>query len=361
MNKFEKQLEKWNNGVLRGAQAKLAKTLGVSTATTALWATGKRRPSKGYVAQMAQLFGLDSFDVFKLFDYRSTTYPEPRAVPSVHALRDQDNGGCSYLAGEGFLHESDAFPEQSNSVQLPFLNSVPAHYPNYEESDIIEWWSVPRRFAQGAKYILRTADTGWDKHADKDDLCLVKPGQELAEGKIDFLLGSAWDFRQKEFRFLRFFREEIPQIERPPAYHRRSLCYTHFLYRELSRIPAASTAALTPRSNQLSPSVSVSGWPDGPARSAGAPLPCLPFWTVKAASGGSSACTPALSPPDIQSRPGMSPRWGISACVPSSWDQAASPWEKSRPPSGRSIPPPMFMEPMSEMLRSEASTRALLS
>ena len=31
----------------------------------------------------------------------------------------------------------------------------------------------------------------------------------LAEGKIDFLLGSAWDFRQKEFRFLRFFREEI--------------------------------------------------------------------------------------------------------------------------------------------------------
>ena len=187
MNKFEKQLEKWNNGVLRGAQAKLAKTLGVSTATTALWATGKRRPSKGYVAQMAQLFGLDSFDVFKLFDYRSTTYPEPRAVPSVHALRDQDNGGCSYLAGEGFLHESDAFPEQSNSVQLPFLNSVPAHYPNYEESDIIEWWSVPRRFAQGAKYILRTADTGWDKHADKDDLCLVKPGQELAEGKIVLL------------------------------------------------------------------------------------------------------------------------------------------------------------------------------
>ena len=59
MNKFEKQLEKWNNGVLRGAQAKLAKILNVSTATVAFWATGKRTPSKGYIAQMAQLFGMD--------------------------------------------------------------------------------------------------------------------------------------------------------------------------------------------------------------------------------------------------------------------------------------------------------------
>ena len=33
--------------------------------------------------------------------------------------------------------------------------------------------------------------------------------QMLLDGKIDFLLGSASDFRQKEYRFLRFFREEI--------------------------------------------------------------------------------------------------------------------------------------------------------
>ena len=45
MNQFEKQLEKWNNGVLRGAQAKLARILKVSTATVALWTTGKRNPS----------------------------------------------------------------------------------------------------------------------------------------------------------------------------------------------------------------------------------------------------------------------------------------------------------------------------
>ena len=185
MNKFEKQLENGNIGVLRGAQAKLAKTLGVSTATTALWATGKRRPSKGYVAQMALLFGMDAFDVFKLFDYHSITYPEPGLHNHAHALRDQDVNGCCYTTTAE--PEMAAAPEQSNSVQLPFLDKVPPSYPQYEESDIIEWWSLPRRFAQGAKYILRTADTGWDDKADNDDLCLVKPGPELTEGKIVLL------------------------------------------------------------------------------------------------------------------------------------------------------------------------------
>ena len=183
MNKFEKQLEKWNKGILRGAQAKLAKTLGVSTATTALWTTGKRRPSKGYVAQMAQLFGMDAFDVFKLFDYRSTTYPEPKLHAHAGALRDQD-ADCSYSAGGERDYEAELGPEQSNSVQLPFLNQVPADFPHYDESEIIEWWSLPRRYAQGAKYILRTADTGWDKQADNDDLCLVKPGSEQPQGKM---------------------------------------------------------------------------------------------------------------------------------------------------------------------------------
>ncbi len=187
MNKFEKQLEKWNNGVLRGAQAKLAKALGVSTATTALWATGKRRPSKGYVAKMAQLFAIDAFDVFKLFDYRSTTYPEPELHSHARSLREHDMSECIYRTGEEILTENLNFPEQSNSVQLPFLSKVPPYYPQYNDGEIIEWWSLPRRYAQGAKYILRTADTGWEKQADSDDLCLIKPGQDLPEGKMIFL------------------------------------------------------------------------------------------------------------------------------------------------------------------------------
>ena len=91
MNKFEKQLEKWNGGVLRGAQAKLAKILKVSTATVALWTTGKRHPSKGYAQQMAALFGLDLYGVTRLFEDSSrVAYPLAAENTPHHCLRESE-------------------------------------------------------------------------------------------------------------------------------------------------------------------------------------------------------------------------------------------------------------------------------
>lgn len=174
MNKFEKQLEKWNNGVLRGAQAKLAKTLGVSTATTAQWATGKRHPSKGYINKMAELFSIDLFDALKLFDSRTTTYPEPS--PRMQLLREKTEEDV-YSAGT----EEEC---QSNTVRLPFLNSVPDAFPQYDESEIIEWWSVPRRYALGAKYIIRSSNAGLADAKDGDDLCFVQPTDVPSEQHV---------------------------------------------------------------------------------------------------------------------------------------------------------------------------------
>lgn len=172
MNKFEKQLEKWNNGVLRGAQARLAKALKVSTATTALWATGKRRPSKGYVSQMARLFGLDIYQVIKLFEMPSSvTYPTPAAA--LHTLRETPSA-AAYPGAENPSQEPD-HPGQSNSLRIPFLNKIPLHYPTLEEEDILEWWSLPRRYAPGVKYILRSRDIGLSDAAAETDLCFIKP------------------------------------------------------------------------------------------------------------------------------------------------------------------------------------------
>ncbi len=182
MNKFEKQLEKWNNGILRGAQAKLAKTLGVSTATTAQWSTGKRHPSKGYVSQMAALFHMDVYGVLKLFEPRSTTYPEPTLHRQTKTLCDKNTTDCSYNATQETPAEES--PEQSNSVLLPFLARIPAAFPQYDECDVIEWWSVPRRYARGAKYIIRSIDAGLELAQDEDDLCFVKPSIELQEGAL---------------------------------------------------------------------------------------------------------------------------------------------------------------------------------
>ena len=155
MNKFEKQLEKWNKGILRGAQAKLAKTLGVSTATTALWTTGKRSPSKGYVEQMAKLFDMDALDVYKLFDRRSVIYPAPPNVSSARMLHDRHSNEFGYNMQPHSINEEKTEP--SNSVQLPFLNEVPSNVEEHNENDIL-----------GASQIGL-------QHVSSDDLCFIKP------------------------------------------------------------------------------------------------------------------------------------------------------------------------------------------
>lgn len=164
INKFEKQLEKWNGGVLRGAQAKLARLLQVSTATVALWATGKRSPSKGYVAQMSQLFGLDEFAIMRLFT-PVTTYPEVHPFSPLPALRDAQGPENAYTA--------DNSAEPSNSVSIPLLSAAPLHYPAFTGCEVTEWWKLPRQRLQGGKYLLEVGASLW----------LIKPAREFTDGK----------------------------------------------------------------------------------------------------------------------------------------------------------------------------------
>ena len=177
MNKFERELEKWNGGVLRGAQAKLAKTLQVSTATVALWCTGKRHPSKGYIAQMAHLFHLDQYHVMRLFT--PDVYPMP--APSGMMLRDGNASDNTYRSD---VEETEVLSPQSNSVSLPFLANVPAGYPDFDESEVIEWWTLPRRYAKGAKYLVRCCGDSMEGSVEYDDLCLIKPADEFLDGKV---------------------------------------------------------------------------------------------------------------------------------------------------------------------------------
>lgn len=174
MNKFEKQLEKWNGGILRGAQAKLAKILQVSTATVALWTTGKRRPSKGYLARMAQLFNMDPLDAIRLFPAQ-TTYPETH-VSHPATLRDAQDVANTY--------STDILSTETNSVLIPLLNSIPDTFPQYEDRDVAEWWTLPRRAAMGAKCLV--ADSEAHAHG-KEDLYLIRPTTTAEEGQVMLL------------------------------------------------------------------------------------------------------------------------------------------------------------------------------
>ena len=176
MNKFERELEKWNGGVLRGAQAKLAKALNVSTAIVALWSNGKRHPSKGYIAQMAHLFHLDQYSVMRLF---SASYTDP--AENATALHEDNSSDNAYNA-DG--QETEMISPQSNSVSLPFLANVPAGFPSYDDSDVIEWWTLPRRYAKGAKYLVRCCGDSMEGSVGYDDLCLIKPTSEFLDGKV---------------------------------------------------------------------------------------------------------------------------------------------------------------------------------
>ncbi len=175
MNKFEKELARWNNGILRGAQAKLAKALQVSTATVALWTTGKRNPSKGYVAQMAKLFGLSEEQVLRLF----LAAPYPQAPSHADALHESTQDAVYNVD-----KETELLSPQSNSVALPYLANVPAGYPEFDDADVIEWWTLPRRYAKGAKYLVRCCGDSMQGSVEYDDLCLIKPVNEFLDGKV---------------------------------------------------------------------------------------------------------------------------------------------------------------------------------
>lgn len=177
INKFEKQLEKWNKGILRGAQAKLAKSLNVSTATVALWATGKRSPSKGYIAQMAQLFGLDSYDVMRLFQ-SATTYPDAQPTKQTSALRDAQDPSFTYTADKQPSFSDTA----SNSVHIALLGGVPPSWPEYTEEDVCEWWTLPRSAAKGAKVLLKKQAI--EKSSSSEELYFIKPVTSICENAL---------------------------------------------------------------------------------------------------------------------------------------------------------------------------------
>ena len=168
MNKFEKQLEKWNNGILRGAQAKLAKILRVSTATVALWSTGKRHPSKGYLNQLGRIFGMDPYDVARLL-LPSTNYSATHFELSSGGLRDSGAEKITYSA-DRFQRDAQA----RNSVSLPFFLQIPHSLPQYQDSQVAEWWTLPRRAAQGAQFLIRAGETDAPA-AQSEDILFINP------------------------------------------------------------------------------------------------------------------------------------------------------------------------------------------
>ncbi len=169
MNNFEKQLEKWNNGILRGAQAKLAKHLHVTTATVALWATGKRRPSKGYIAKMAELFFLDEASVTRLF------MPTPIATPTYTNFYTPSIKAVGLRESQTALTPVRLQP----GVSLPVFSQMPLAYPHFTAQEARAWWTIPQREVQNAQFLFLLPA----RH-DPARLLFIEPCHSWKKGKI---------------------------------------------------------------------------------------------------------------------------------------------------------------------------------
>ena len=176
MNKFERELEKWNGGVLRGAQAKLAKSLQVSTATVALWSTGKRHPSKGYIAQMAHLFRLDQYSVMRLFN----PAPYNEFTETATLLRENPDTDNTYNID---YNKSHMQPSKTNSISLPLLAGVPEDPRHLDKTDITDWWTIPLRYASGAQYLISANRLRLSPQTG-GELYFIKPADDFLDGKV---------------------------------------------------------------------------------------------------------------------------------------------------------------------------------
>lgn len=69
MNKIEELFTAFNDGKLRGAQAKVAKSLDTSTANIARYANGSVKPSRDILIKMSKLFGKSMEELREIFGF----------------------------------------------------------------------------------------------------------------------------------------------------------------------------------------------------------------------------------------------------------------------------------------------------
>lgn len=117
MNKLEKLLQNWNNGVLRGARRRLAEHLKINEATVSMWLSGRTKPSEENIKKMSKIFKVSETEIQKAFgDKNISNMVEGRIELEYIPVR-----GLSSATEEKFiLEETETF--------LPFRKTGPNQF-----------------------------------------------------------------------------------------------------------------------------------------------------------------------------------------------------------------------------------------
>ena len=117
MKTLEELLQKWNNGILRGARRRLAEELGINEATVSMWVSGRAKASEENINKMAKLFKISEREVRMAFGDKSiNNMVEGRIELEYIPVR-----GVSSATEEKFiLEETETF--------LPFRKTGPNQF-----------------------------------------------------------------------------------------------------------------------------------------------------------------------------------------------------------------------------------------
>lgn len=149
-------LQHINDGQLRGAQAKLASDLNISTASVANWFSGKSLPAAVNIKKMAKLYNLSEAEIKKIFLEDNREFSTSlKAIP----LTDK------------------------NTISLPILADVPAGLPEFSEADVETFWDIPRWVFPGADFVVKCNGDSLEPKLHQGDYCVIRKTTEPLNGR----------------------------------------------------------------------------------------------------------------------------------------------------------------------------------
>lgn len=86
MNEFKKVIRKWNNGLIRGSQTRLAKALRVDQATVSRWVSGEYSPDPDIAPRLAKMLKVSPEELAAMFaDMESDN---PSSIEELRNIRE---------------------------------------------------------------------------------------------------------------------------------------------------------------------------------------------------------------------------------------------------------------------------------
>lgn len=157
-------LKRANGGILRGAQANLARKLGIVESSVSRWLDGKAKPSEQYVLAISRLVGCSPADVLEAFGVKKKS-DEFAPLSSVQGIPLTPN----------------------NTITLPILADAPAGLPEYSDRDVEQFVDIPRFMFPGADYIVHCIGDSLEPKIHKGDYCVIRKMEEPVFGRPMFV------------------------------------------------------------------------------------------------------------------------------------------------------------------------------